>query len=108
MDTLFPTLLTICITCLLLGIAGGFVWLIEHTTWKHVIITFSLISTIFMTGAGLYAYWKVFGWWCLALIALAIVHGSVVAWFTFNSEKPFLNRPIYKVGGGSVTPRLHR
>jgi len=106
MDTLFLTILMITVTCLVLGLAGGIVWCIERITWNHISIALTLITTIGSTIAGFYAYWHTYRWWTFALIALAIAHGFYISWYTSNSEK--LNRPIYRVGGGDVTPRLHR
>jgi Ca2+/Na+ antiporter len=106
MDTLFLTIMFLLVTISLLGIAAGIVWVLEHTTWKHVSIGLSFITTVGSIAASIYAYWQAFGWWTFAMVAFAIAHGFYITWYMSNSEK--LNQPIYRVGGGRATPRLHR
>lgn len=106
MDTLFLTILMITITCLVLGLVGGIVWCIERITYRHISLTLTFLTTLGSIFAAGYAYWQTYRWWTFALIALAIAHGFYISWYMTNNEK--LNRPIYRVGGGDVTPRLHR
>lgn len=106
MDTLFLTILLFLATVIALGFASAVLWIIERTTWKHISLALTFSTTIGSIVAATYAYWQTYRWWTIAIIILSIAHGFYISWYTSNSEK--LNRPIYRVGGGHASPRLHR
>lgn len=108
MDIIFITLALMSAVLTVLLIGGGIMWCIERITWKHLSIAGSLISTIVMLSATCYALWTAFGWWILAYIGASFIHGLFTGWFVFNHDRASFNRPIYRVGGGHDTPRLHR
>jgi len=108
MDILFLTVALMSAVLFTLLLGGGIYWLIEHLTWKFVVVASSLISTIAMLSATCYALWVAFGWWMFTYIAGACIHGLFAAWLAINHDRASLNRPIYRVGGGDATSRLHR
>ena len=61
MDILFLTVALMSAVLFTLLLGGGIYWLIEHLTWKFVVVASSLISTIAMLSATCYALWVAFG-----------------------------------------------
>lgn len=108
MDILFLTLALMSAVLFALLLGGGIFWILEHLTWKFVVVTGSLASTLLMFGTTGYALWVAYGWWMFAYIAGACIHGLFIAWLMTNHDRPSLNNPIYRVGGGNATSRLHR
>lgn len=108
MDTLFLISLGVTAIAALFWIAHAIMWVFERITWNHLIMTSSLLITISLLFATGYAFWHTFGGWCIPLVMVCIAHGLAGSWMMFNSSKPSLNRPIFRVGGGHASPRLYR
>jgi hypothetical protein len=107
MDTLFLTILAIIAMCSVIAFLGIIEWVLMRITRAHLYILTSLSSTLGLLWMFGYALWTTFGWWCLAILAFAFVHGILNSWLLINSVPKNWDSPIYrKTNGRTYGPRI--
>lgn len=107
MDTLFLAILSIVAMLSVLGALGIIEWVLMRITRTHLYMITSLTSTLGLTWMFGYALWTTFGWWCLAILAFASVHGILNGWLLINGVPKNWDSPIYReTNGRTYGPRV--
>lgn len=107
MDTLFLTILSTVAMLAALGALGIIEWIMVRITRAHLYILASLSSTLGLVWMFGYALWTTFGWWSIAILALASIHSVVSGWAIINGIPKNWDSPIYKeTNGRTYGPRI--
>ena len=97
MDTLFLILIFITGLAAIGTIIALIQYLLERVAFGWVLALSSLTISIAASSMVIFAMWKVFGWWFIAMIFVTVAQGFLTIWISHNPE--FLDKPIYRVGG---------
>lgn len=107
MDVLFLTILSTVAMLCVLGALGVMEWVLVRITRAHLYILLSLPSTLGLIWMFGYALWTTFGWWSLAILIYASIHGVINGWIIINGVPKNWDSPIYREENGrTYGPRI--